>query len=115
MRVGSLGCIFCYSARSLAPQGARTQPSGAAFLLLVRGLLDPCPKGAKVLHSNKSSAAFSRFLAGVAYSVPCSLLTHPSNRPSLTSNVCVFCILVLPSAPMADTPHHPTFHPWPLQ
>src|SRR6266851_1364568 len=45
------------------PQGARTHPSGAAFLLLVRGLLDPSQEGAKVLHSIKSSAAFSIFVA----------------------------------------------------
>src|SRR5713226_7632647 len=97
--------MFSYSARSPAPQGARTLPSGAAFLLLIRGLLDPCPEGAKALHSNKSSAAFSRFLAGVAYSAPCSLLTHPTDRASLTSNGCVFCTPGMPSAPKDDTPH----------
>src|SRR5205814_2378415 len=56
-------------------QDARTHPSGAAFLLHVRGLLDPCPIGVKSFHSSKSSAAFSRFLAGVVYSAHCPL--HP--------------------------------------
>src|SRR5207253_7544240 len=52
-------------------QDARTHPSGAAFLLLVRGLLDPCQVGVKSFHSSKSSAAFYRFLAGVVYSAHC--------------------------------------------
>src|SRR5712692_5092767 len=62
---------------------ARAHPLGAIFLLLVRGLLDPSQDGAKTLHSNKSSAAFSRFLAGVVYPAPCFPLTHWPDRPSL--------------------------------
>src|SRR6266849_3432363 len=60
-------------------QDARAHPSGAAFLLFVRGLLDPCPIDANAFHSSKSSVAFSRFVAGVACpaSRPCFLEPIP--------------------------------------
>lgn len=58
-------------------------PSDAVDYLLVRGLLDPRQNGPKVLHSNKSSAAFSRFLAGVVYSAPCHPLLDPPIAASL--------------------------------
>src|SRR5258708_19497440 len=82
IRFRSLRSISSYSARSLTPQGARAHSSGAAFLLLVHGLLDPCQEGAKVLHSNKSSAAFSRFLAAVPSPAPCSPFPHFPYPPS---------------------------------
>src|SRR5216684_1800882 len=45
------------------PQGARTHPSGAAFLFLVRGLLSSSQEGGRLLHSIKGSAAFCIFVA----------------------------------------------------
>ncbi len=58
-------------------------PSDAVDHLLVRVLLDSRQNGPKLPHSNKSSAAFSRFLAGVVYSAPC----HPLLDPPITASL----------------------------
>src|SRR5882724_11202814 len=91
-------------------------PSDAVDHLLVRVLLDSRQNGPKVLHSNKSSAAFSRFLAGVVYSAPCLPLLDPQIAASLVLDKdATFVPTGCRQGTMDGRPRHARIRPCPLK